>query len=96
MPYVEQDDGFKEMEELLAQAATYIESGGDLNAAFCILADLYMESKGLRYQNMSDVFGAFEGGKAEFVRRVYTPYEIRKLADNGDVFHFCAGELENE
>jgi len=32
------------------------------------------------------VLGALEGAKTEFIRRVITPYENKKCAENGDVY----------
>ena len=95
MPYVKQTPDFDSLENTLNDASDFILNGGDLNAAFSILADAYMESKGMRYQNMSDVIGALEGAKMEFQRRVYTPYEQKKLEENGDVYRFCSQYEEN-
>jgi len=61
-------------------------TAGELNYLFTMLAKQYVEKKGLSYQVINDIIGAFEGAKAEFQRRVVGPYEDKKIEDNGDVY----------
>jgi len=42
--------------------------------------------KGLSYTFINDCVGALEGAKLELYRRVASPYEDKKIAENGDVY----------
>jgi len=79
MPYITKDqrEALKTRQPL---------SAGELNYAMCMLAVEYVKAKGLSYQAISDVLGAFNGGCAEFYRVVAIPYEQGKRAVNGDVW----------
>ena len=79
MPYITKDqrEALKTRQPL---------SAGELNYAMCMLAVEYVKAKGLSYQTISDVLGAFHGGCAEFYRVVAIPYEQGKRAVNGDVW----------
>ena len=79
MPYVKD-----EAREALAAGAPAA-NPGELNYVFFCLAQEYVHVKGLSYQTLNDVSGAFNEGLAEFRRRVIVPYEERKRAENGDV-----------
>jgi hypothetical protein len=61
---------------------------GQLNYELTMVVLRYMRSKGpaLRYATINDVLGALEGAKLEFYRRVASPYESIKAAENGDVY----------
>jgi hypothetical protein len=63
-----------------------IDCAGDLNYAFTKLAIDYFTRKGLSYQTINDIVGAFVCAKDEFQRRVVGPYEDSKVKDNGDVY----------
>lgn len=62
-----------------------IDTAGDLNYAFTILAQDYLKRKNLTYQHINDIIGALEGAKLEMYRRIASPYEDKKIEDNGDV-----------
>jgi hypothetical protein len=64
----------------------FIDCAGDLNYAFTILAVDYLQRKGLNYQSINDVVGAFVNAKDEFNRRVTAEYEDNKIEENGDVY----------
>ena len=64
-----------------------ITTPGELNYAFSIIAADYVKRNGLNYQNINDVKGALQGALAEFDRRVTSPYEDQKIAENGDVYN---------
>ena len=59
---------------------------GELNFQITELLIAYMEHHGLSYSTCNDIIGACEGAKLEFYRRVATPYEESKIAENGDVY----------
>ena len=57
---------------------------GNLNYIFTtLLARFY----GNRYSEINEAVGVLECTKHEFYRRVASPYEDRKSAENGDVFN---------
>ena len=63
-----------------------IDCAGDLNYAFTMLALDYVKHKGLCYQTINDIVGAFVCAKDEFQRRVTADYENKKAEENGDVY----------
>lgn len=64
------------------------DSKGELNYAISNLIAIYLERKGLSYQNISDTIDAARGAARETERLVLEPYEDRKRADtdNADPF----------
>lgn len=80
MPYIKQG-----RKEALADGDTP-KNSGELNYAFTLIANKYIEERGLKYANMNDVIGALEGAKMEFNRRVMVSYEDIKIKENGDVY----------
>ena len=80
MPYIKE-----EAREALTNGAP-AETCGELNYVFTRLAQEYVQVKGLSYQTLNDVMGAFIGALGEFQRRIVHPYEERKRVENGDVF----------
>lgn len=92
MPYIEQKDRNKFLEDskggvidLLSEVGYKCDNAGELNYAFTVIAQTYLQRKGLRYQNINDIVGALEGCKLEFYRRIAAPYEDEKINLNGDV-----------
>lgn len=81
MPYITQE----ERDVLLKNLATP-QKAGELNYMFTKLVTDYIASKGLSYQTINDVYGAFEGAKLEFARRVGNGYEDAAIKRNGDVY----------
>ena len=59
---------------------------GELNFCFTVLADDFIQRKGLNYESINAVIGAFECAKQELYRRVAAPYEGNKMRENGDVY----------
>lgn len=64
----------------------FVENAGELNFCITNICTDYVELHGLNYRTLNDVIGALECAKQEFYRRVATPYEERKRAENGDVY----------
>ena len=85
MPYIKQEDRDK-LEGTFDDREWFANSAGDLNYQFTQLINKYIETEGLRYQQINDIVGALEGAKAEFYRRVVVPYEDKKIEENGDVY----------
>lgn len=84
MPYITQET--RNELDVNYPAARTPETSGELN--FCITQEIkeYLDANGLSYQTINDIVGALEGAKAEFQRRVVTPYEDKKIQENGDVY----------
>lgn len=64
---------------------TGLRTPGDLNYLFTLIAKVYLQNKGNRYQYHNDVLGALIGALLEFYRRDTAPYEDQKIEQNGDV-----------
>ena len=60
--------------------------GGDINYIITSLVLDWLEKRGLSYAAIAEAVGVFETAKLEFYRRVASPYEDRKIEENGDVF----------
>lgn len=81
MPYIKQED-----RESLTPPLLGADTPGELNYQITCLLKQYIENTQLNYQTINDILGALEGAKLEFYRRVATPYEKTKIAQNGDVY----------
>jgi hypothetical protein len=79
MPYIKKS----RREELIDSVC---ETPGELNYKLTTTIIDYMNFKGLNYQTINDIVGALEGCKLEFYRRVASPYENKKIEENGDVY----------
>jgi hypothetical protein len=86
MPYIniESQNKFKELETVLATIE--FDNAGGLNYVISQIAIHYLLKKGIKYQTMNDIVGAFDGAKVEFQRRIVAPYETQKAFDNGDLY----------
>jgi len=80
MPYIKQKER-KEIDE----SSKNITTCGQLNYAITKLLHQYIKRHELNYNSINDVIGAIESAKAEFQRRVVTPYEELKIKENGDL-----------
>ena len=60
------------------------ESAGDLNFTITSLVLAYLGDNP-NYQLYNDAVGALECAKLELVRRSLSPYEDKKIAQNGDL-----------
>lgn len=63
-----------------------VETVGELNYMFTIMAIKYLEDRELSYENLNAIMGAFDSAAKEFYRRVVVPYEEKKMRENGDVY----------
>jgi hypothetical protein len=62
------------------------ESPGDLNFQITSLVVDYIDRCGESYHTYNEVIGVLECAKQELYRRMVAPYEIKKHAENGDVY----------
>lgn len=82
MPYIK-----KEAREALNFLGGNIASTpGELNYFFTNTIVKYIELKGESYQTYNDIIGALECCKQELYRRKISPYEDKKIEENGDCF----------
>lgn len=58
---------------------------GDLNYVITTICHNYLRERGTNYQNVNDIIGVLECAKQEFYRRIVSPYEDKKIKQNGDV-----------
>lgn len=80
MPYIKQ-----ESRATLLHGYDSPQDAGELNYLVTTIVQRYYKEHGGRYQQINDVVGALEGAKLEFYRRIASPYEDEKIAENGDV-----------
>lgn len=85
MPYID-----KKSRETLSPITEQVKTWptlnpGELNYLFTIICHQYLQAHNLSYQRLNDCIGALEGAKLELYRRVASPYEDKKIEDNGDV-----------
>ena len=61
------------------------ENVGELTYVFYRDALRYLKDGDLSYARLAEVTAALENAKLEFYRRQITPYEDKKIDENGDV-----------
>jgi hypothetical protein len=89
MPYIKQDDRGP-IDEAIEAAVHNVrltpgKVDGPANYAVTKLLLGVFEPAG--YADMARVLGCLESVKLEFYRRFAAPYEDKKAAENGDVYH---------
>ena len=85
MPYIKPEHRerlFTLVGEIISNPAN---SPGELNYLITSMCHVYLHNKGESYQAYNDIIGALEGSKLEIYRREVSPYEDRKILENGDV-----------
>lgn len=78
MPYIPEDER--------KNAKVLPINPGELNYALTMTALDYLASFNMDYSKINEIVGAFDLAKAEFIRRVFFPYEDKKIEENGDVY----------
>jgi len=77
MPYVKPEE----------RGVIYAQTPGQLNYQITTLVDRYIKNKGgISYSNINEVVGVIECVKLELYRRIASPYEDKKIQENGDVY----------
>jgi hypothetical protein len=62
---------------------------GRINYCFSrVAAHLTLTEDGVSYRNVAMITGVLENIKQEFYRRVASPYEDKKIRENGDIFEY--------
>lgn len=77
MPYIPKSERRKVDDLILMNA-------GNLNYALHQLIDKYFDQHEISYQTINDVIGVLECAKMELYRRGASPYEDKKILQNGD------------
>jgi hypothetical protein len=80
MPYISQEN-----RDAIDSGSVPMHSG-ELNYLFTCICNDYLRQYGLSYQRVNDLIGALEGAKLELYRRIASPYEDKKMVENGDVY----------
>ena len=62
------------------------QTAGELNYILSITIKDYLDRKGTSYTVLNEIVGVIESVKVEFNRRVMTPYEDKKIKENGDIY----------
>jgi hypothetical protein len=82
MPYIKQEDR-PELDSIIDQFSAL--DDGQLNYVFTRLVHRQVENRGLRYVHLNALCGVFTCALSEFIRRVVSPYEDKKIIENGGV-----------
>lgn len=82
MPYISQ----YRREDLGGQIISKPQSAGELNFVISEMVNDYIQTYGLSYSTINEVIGMLECAKLELYRRVASPYEDKKIQQNGDVY----------
>jgi len=90
MPYIDKDLR-EEIIDFLNEGAIKIEvdnigTAGDLNFVITTIIANYFARTSKKYQDINNIIGALECAKQEFYRRIVSPYEDKKIKENGDVY----------
>jgi len=83
MPYITNIDNRR---EALDDGLEPPKNAEELNFKITKLLDNYLYHHGLSYITMNEIIGVMECAKLEFYRRIASPYEEKKIRENGDVF----------
>lgn len=82
MPYVTEEV----KQELRPYADRPANDVGELTFQLTETIQNYIVHQGLKFQTISDITGALHQCQRDFDERVVEPYEMRKRAENGDVW----------
>ena len=59
---------------------------GELNYSISRILNNILMNKGLVYKTVNDLIGVLECAKLELYRRIASPYEDKKMLENGEVY----------
>lgn len=85
MPYIKIDDREHFKPVIEAVLDTGMDVPGELNYLITCICQIYQNTVGQSYATHNEIVGVLECVKQEWYRRQTTPYEEKKMADNGDV-----------
>lgn len=81
MPYLE-----KSRRKAVETKLLCLDTGGDINYLVTQICQTFLELKGESYSTYNELIGALECCKLELYRRKCSPYEDKKIIENGDVW----------
>lgn len=84
MPYIKAERRLL-FDEHIDKIASNITSGGEINYCIYRICLEFIKKNGLTYDNSMIPFSALSAAQMELYRRVISPYEDKKIAENGDV-----------
>jgi len=84
MPYIDQK-GRQIIDPMLKGVRVEEMGAGELNYTITSLCHRWIVCKGLKYINLAAVFGVLITALLELYRRIATPYEDKKIQENGEV-----------
>lgn len=87
MPYIKEDDR-KNINHIIEDLISYINSKGDLNYTVCELIGRLILNTKIDYTQISEWIDTLPDAEAELRRRLLDPYENQKIIENGDVPSF--------
>lgn len=85
MPYISQQRRAQLGTAMEYSAIDTIDSPGELNYLITMFVKDYLGDKP-NYERFNAAIGALESAKLELYRRLISPYEDRKIKENGDVY----------
>jgi hypothetical protein len=84
MPYIKQFD--RHLINIQDVGAFIPENAGELQYVIATMIDNYHRAKGFNYQMANNIMGALTGALQEYYAVVVSPYEQKKLEENGPVY----------
>jgi hypothetical protein len=87
MPYIKKEDRKKFEPDLfaLANKLSIKCNPGDYNYIITQLIHSFISGKGLKYETLNAAIGILECAKLELSRMVVSPYEDKKIEENGAI-----------
>lgn len=85
MPYIRQEERNRFTMPLNDIAMAGIATEGELNFLITTLCQIYLTDKNFCYKNLNAVIGCLESAKLEFYRQIVSPYEDKKIIQNGSI-----------
>jgi hypothetical protein len=85
MPYISEEARLNLRDRYLSSVGTACFTPGELNYVITTICDAYL-GHNISYTRCNEIIGALECAKLEFSRRVVSPYEDKKMLENGDVY----------
>lgn len=83
MPYIDESERSKFDLDIDSAAP---DTAGELNYCITRLVNNWVKKYGVSYVTLNAAIGVMESAKQEFYRRAVSPYEDKKIEENGDVY----------
>ena len=96
MPYISQDER-KMIKDDISKILVYVDEYTTtemLNYIISVICHAACEGRE-QYSRFNEIIGVLECCKQEFYRKVITPYEDKKIQENGDLTHINVGVSNN-